>query len=237
MVGIHLLCNKAPFPFFNIVRANQFGPFFFTYFLFVGDFNVIGEGDLHDRTFDDLVLATAYLEFDVDFAGFGTEQYLNPATVDTKFLFTRHKDLWLEHKSNEPFWVAAIVALIFVFTSSIFICYDYIVAKRQKIIIQRAMQTNAIVASLFPDAVRKRLYDVSISDGGHKGMKSALSSPKHKLNNYLSKGEETDLSSEPIAELFTSCTVLFADIAGFTAWCSERKPSQVFKLLGKFKRE
>jgi class 3 adenylate cyclase len=31
--------------------------------------------------------------------------------------------------------------------------------------------------------------------------------------------------------LFTSVTVLFADITGFTAWSSVRKPSQVFTLL------
>jgi hypothetical protein len=37
--------------------------------------------------------------------------------------------------------------------------------------------------------------------------------------------------SKPIADLFPSTTVLFADIAGFTAWSSVREPSQVFILL------
>eukprot|EP00934_Nitzschia_sp_Nitz4_P000279 Nitzschia sp. Nitz4//scaffold921_size634//25//552//NITZ4_009337-RA/size634-processed-gene-0.3-mRNA-1//1//CDS//3329560144//279//frame0 len=37
--------------------------------------------------------------------------------------------------------------------------------------------------------------------------------------------------SQPIADLFPYCTVLFADIAGFTAWSSTRDPSQVFTLL------
>merc|ERR1711988_717951 len=35
----------------------------------------------------------------------------------------------------------------------------------------------------------------------------------------------------PIADLFLNCTVLFADISGFTSWSSERSPSQVFVLL------
>jgi class 3 adenylate cyclase len=37
--------------------------------------------------------------------------------------------------------------------------------------------------------------------------------------------------TKPIAELFPNTTVLFADIAGFTAWSSVREPTQVFTLL------
>ena len=36
---------------------------------------------------------------------------------------------------------------------------------------------------------------------------------------------------EPNADLFPDTTVEFADIAGFTAWSSERQPSEVFHLL------
>jgi class 3 adenylate cyclase len=37
--------------------------------------------------------------------------------------------------------------------------------------------------------------------------------------------------TEPIADFFPNVTVVFADISGFTAWSSEREPSQVFQLL------
>lgn len=37
--------------------------------------------------------------------------------------------------------------------------------------------------------------------------------------------------TKPIADLFPNTTVMFADIAGFTAWSSVREPSQVFTLL------
>ena len=36
---------------------------------------------------------------------------------------------------------------------------------------------------------------------------------------------------DPIADLFPETTIMFADISGFTAWSSEREPSQVFYLL------
>lgn len=39
------------------------------------------------------------------------------------------------------------------------------------------------------------------------------------------------MASKPIADLFPEASVLFADIAGFTAWSSVREPSQVFTLL------
>jgi class 3 adenylate cyclase len=35
----------------------------------------------------------------------------------------------------------------------------------------------------------------------------------------------------PIADLFPETTIMFADIAGFTAWSSEREPGEVFQLL------
>lgn len=38
-------------------------------------------------------------------------------------------------------------------------------------------------------------------------------------------------SSPPIADLYNDTTIMFADIAGFTAWSSEREPTQVFQLL------
>ena len=45
--------------------------------------------------------------------------------------------------------------------------------------------------------------------------------------------EETSdaLENAPIADFFPNCTVLFAEIVGFTAWSSQHEPTQVFSLL------
>lgn len=58
--------------------------------------------------------------------------------------------------------------------------------------------------------------------------------PKHRLKSFLEsapKQDDEDADDEPIADLFPCSTVMFLDIAGFTAWSSEREPAQVFKLL------
>jgi class 3 adenylate cyclase len=71
--------------------------------------------------------------------------------------------------------------------------------------------------------------------GKAKGM-GAIEPTKHRLKNFLGAGSTPDAGqindgSSPIADLFPETTVLFSDIAGFTAWSSVREPTQVFTLL------
>ena len=54
---------------------------------------------------------------------------------------------------------------------------------------------------------------------------------RNRLKSYLESSRPEPADSEPIADHFPAATVMFLDIAGFTAWSSEREPSQVFKLL------
>jgi class 3 adenylate cyclase len=51
------------------------------------------------------------------------------------------------------------------------------------------------------------------------------------LKSFLNDGDENGVGAKPIADLFLYSTVLFADIAGFTAWSSTRESAQVFILL------
>jgi Adenylate and Guanylate cyclase catalytic domain len=59
--------------------------------------------------------------------------------------------------------------------------------------------------------------------------------PNHRLKTFLNSGGNPNVNeadgAQPIADLFPNCTVMFADIAGFTAWSSSREPAQVFVLL------
>jgi class 3 adenylate cyclase len=109
------------------------------------------------------------------------------------------------------------------------------VERRQKKVMKSAVRTNDIVSSLFPSNVRDRLFP-SEQDGDQQ--KNKHEQNKLRIKNFLSDGKSVDARSKeeekdrgPIADLFPNCTVLFSDIAGFTAWSSVREPSQVFTLL------
>ena len=71
-----------------------------------------------------------------------------------------------------------------------------------------------------------------------RNTEKSLEPTKLRLKSFLNEGksgsEPTGMQSDndkPIADLFPETTVMFGDIAGFTAWASIREPSQVFHLL------
>ncbi|CAJ1949209.1 unnamed protein product [Cylindrotheca closterium] len=75
------------------------------------------------------------------------------------------------------------------------------------------------------------------SGGSERSKRSGT--PSQKLQMFLSPPQLVSgvsekikcVKNEPIADLFPMVSVMFADIAGFTAWSSEREPAQVFRLL------
>jgi class 3 adenylate cyclase len=94
-----------------------------------------------------------------------------------------------------------------------------------------ARKQNALVSSLFPKNIKQKLME-EVEDEprcnafGRAGIKSFLGDGSPERD-----GRNQNASSEPIADLFPDCTVMFADISGFTAWSSARQPGQVFALL------
>ena len=126
--------------------------------------------------------------------------------------------------------------------------YDYLVTRRQKKVHDAAVKSAAIVSSLFPKEIRDRLYEVNEEKDDPKKI-SGVGSGKKMLKGYLGDDDKENgnddledsqtgaqgipevYDTKPIADLFPRTTVMFADIAGFTAWSSVREPTQVFTLL------
>jgi class 3 adenylate cyclase len=110
------------------------------------------------------------------------------------------------------------------FAVLMFLVYDRLVERRQAILLKSANHSSAIVSSLFPKTVTERLLDTGSE------YRSGDMTVKTRLRSFLSDSEDNEVL-QPIADLFLEATVMFADIAGFTAWSSSREPTQVFTLL------
>ena len=196
-------------------------------------FDLVGRGDLHDRGFDDKVRSSTYEEYEqiVNLAALVNR---NQSALDYcryKFHVFATSELEDEYITNKPIIYAVIAGIIFVFTSAVFLFYDFIVGRRQRKVMEAANRTNDIVTDLFPKEVRDRLYERAAE--GQDQDKSAFMSKttKNQMQSFLSSDGQGALASEPIADFFPHTTVMFLDLVGFTAWSSEREPSQVFRLL------
>ncbi|KAL7557011.1 hypothetical protein ACA910_014228 [Epithemia clementina (nom. ined.)] len=227
----------------------------------------LGQGDWHDDRFDHLaqtvklskdLLSTSHAglsaHFDEDYCTYSLSLF---PTYEMKEKFI----------TKEPVWSTLVVVLVFSLACAVFFIYDFLVERRQKVVMDQAMQSTAIVSSLFPEAVRDRLFNEGAGEDGetHRGARNSITGANHLMNRDIENDYGIDSSdavvsssvvfepasksiksfltdagtavggspalNKPIADLFPHCTVLFADIAGFTAWSSLREPTQVFTLL------
>jgi class 3 adenylate cyclase len=116
--------------------------------------------------------------------------------------------------SNKPIILTVAIATVFIIAIILFFIYNVLVEKRQRSLLAKAAESTAIVDSIFPKQVQGRLLQDTTT-------------PLHPSKRIMG----VDTSRSHIADLFPECTVLFADIAGFTAWSSTRGPEHVFTLL------
>jgi hypothetical protein len=107
------------------------------------------------------------------------------------------------------------MSLVLLFTIALFLTYHFLVEKRQKIVLTKAIQATSIVTSLFPQQVHEKLLESQQQKlANSKQPKSALTT---KLKDYMSGevGSSTaTVVDRQIAELYPNCTVMFADISG-----------------------
>ena len=123
------------------------------------------------------------------------------------------------------------VLAVFFFMIVAFLVYAWTVRNRQKTVKSTIDKTTAIVASIFPENVQDRIYNEAKRQVEEE---AKMTGPTKSVLQSLAKdinGHSRSAAGKPIADLFTECTIMFADIVGFTAWSSTREPSQVFTLL------
>eukprot|EP00980_Cylindrotheca_fusiformis_P020351 scaffold7354_cov93-Cylindrotheca_fusiformis.AAC.4 len=186
------------------------------------DVILLGNGDLHDSQYDDLEVTEVFVDL-----GFDSEDLSEDKCVPTLTLHIYpSEELEATFHNSDAAIYTIVVVVIFIFTSLVFLLYDYFVGRRQRIVMDRIVKQDKIVTDVFPTAIRDRLYDAQAQPSGKK--------KKNKLGlgvNIDFEDGSNDLDSAPLADLFPSVSVVYADIVGFTAWSSAREPQQVFLLL------
>eukprot|EP00934_Nitzschia_sp_Nitz4_P009323 Nitzschia sp. Nitz4//scaffold136_size62208//4385//8376//NITZ4_006361-RA/size62208-augustus-gene-0.5-mRNA-1//-1//CDS//3329535597//9313//frame0 len=184
----------------------------------------VGEGDFHDTKYD-------YLETFQDLMeGSFTHPNYTTSTGHCQYSMRIYAsdDFSSSLEERIPVIFAIAVAGFFGMVAAVFFTYDVFVQRRNEALVNNAARSNAIVSSLFPSNIRDRLLNINQQPADIRKKSGALG-----LKGFMSGEMEAqdDANSKPLADLFLECTVMFADIAGFTAWSSMREPSQVFTIL------
>ena len=134
--------------------------------------------------------------------------------------------------TNGPLYNTFINIGIFIFTVGVFVIYDRIMINREETVVEYAKASDNVIDSLFPNFVKHRVVhgDTSTIDIEQGIIPQYL---KPKRQNSYSKIEQNPMSCS-----FDNCTVIFADIAGFTNWSHLQSSNNVFLFLetlyGKF---
>ncbi|CAB9523055.1 Receptor-type guanylate cyclase gcy [Seminavis robusta] len=210
----------------------------FTYRLDGPDTTFLGGGDLHDAHYDYLGKHMTLHEAmettkSSSYTGIPLSEKFCPRAIH----LYPSKDMEDEYMTSDPATFAVAAALIFLFTSTVFIIYDCTVARRQRLVMERALASGAIVSSLFPEQVREKLYEENKQKQQQENRvtkylsTSVVDAPSGDDTKDDAKIRSSANGGRPIADLFHNTTIFFADLKGFTAWSSKRTPCEVFELL------
>jgi hypothetical protein len=164
----------------------------------------VGPADVHDAEYDNLRIQSSR-EFAI------RNPKYSGVPIDAEYcdyaLYLYPSDrMRASHTSHIPIISTAVVLFIFAFSSLVFVIYDIKVENRQLSVMKTAVRSSEIVSSLFPSAVRDRLYPDSIT------------LDKKATGNTETKTDEptSNVICSPIGELYPNTTVMFADLSGFT---------------------
>lgn len=184
----------------------------FTYMINGHSAEYIGPGNLRDYKYE-------HMRRDFAIAPFALLEETEDETYCQYSARIYPSDEWGEkYFTNEPLTFAMTIAGCFFITSLVFILYDCAVQKRQQVVMESATKANNVVSSLFPSNVRDRLMDEMQANQTKKALRGSFSRLVPPMQRSACKTSENIFGSKPLADLYPSTTIMFADMAGFSKW-------------------
>lgn len=167
----------------------------FTYVINGATAEYLGPGDLHNPSYDAYVVSTGFGAF----LGNVLTRYEESECIYNVRVYPS-QELEEAFMTSGPTVFTIVVVCAFLFTSLVFLLYDFVVERRQNVVLKKAVQSTSVVNTMFPETVRDRLFD----EGEKKSKSDSFTVDKSNDSN----------ESAMVADLYQDCTVLFADLAG-----------------------
>lgn len=153
---------------------------------------LLGEGDLHDHRFDSTRTTSQLQSWNAsdvnhDSCTFRLQVYTVSDTV-----------------SNAPAIYATAIGCTFLLVLVTVAVYDLVVQQRQSRIVQAALRSHAMIASLFPSNVRARLFEGGSADPKVSPFTVAGKAKPNTIKGFLSSEDKDDgdgYDGKPIADL------------------------------------
>ena len=196
----------------------------------------LGAGDHHDYTFDKHVRVSSKQEiktrvhalvendspeeykalFNFSQQIHGQAKPQEEVACDYKISIYPTNEFQRVHATNRPTVYTISAVMIFVFAAVVFWVYDFLVERRQALVMDAAVQSRTIVDSLFPQAVRDRMFGDSKKRqrSSQETIRQRSVSPKILLEAFLKHPSANPILpsllpyAAPIAELYLNTTVV-----------------------------
>ena len=196
-----LLPPNSP-PLTVILENSSDGPF--TYSVQGSNVDFVGRGNHHATSMSHSVRKTKFnISAEVrSNAGINYQLFKSECAISMMVYPT--VEMYNFYNTNLPLWVTVIIVLIFVFTAVMFLVYDRLVERRQRIVLNTAVKSSQIVSSVFPKQIRDRLF-------ADAGMDGTVHGTKTKLKSFLFGSEDHNATdghckgTKPIADLCELC--------------------------------
>jgi hypothetical protein len=141
----------------------------------------IGHGNHHHSKYDSLKRS-------VDFA---KDTTLANDTNACRYTMTFYatEEFEASYRTNKPAVYTTVVVMTFFFTAMTFALYDYAIVRRQRRLLAKAKRTTAIVSSMFPKEVQKRILEEAeaMEEEERKKPWRGRSAAKQQLKSFLNE--------------------------------------------------